>query len=163
LQVAGALDDLYAAAGALSDLGVKAAGGNTAFELWAPTAQKALLCTYDTGSGADSEAQQAAVGALKHTDCFNWGYDPYHFSVPEGSHATDAADGAMRILEFCAMATALRKADPAEDPLQHHAAAHAQGRRHRVPPELPQHRLDPGADGSGRACQRRRLHRCRLP
>jgi pullulanase len=277
LQVAGALDDLYAAAGALSDLGVKVAGGNTAFKLWAPTVQKASLCTYDTGSGAavaldamsfdastgtwgvskaadlsgkyytyvvevfvrgvglvrnkvtdpysislttdskrsyiadlgaanlkpadwdttpvpnkvadqvdmtiyelhvrdfsandstvsagnrgkflafteansngmkhlkalsdagltdvhllpvfdiatvpeagcvnpsisggaDAESQQAQVGAVKDTDCFNWGYDPYHFTAPEGSYATDASDGAKRILEFRAMVTGLHKA-----------------------------------------------------
>ncbi|MGM9480574.1 alpha-1,6-glucosidase domain-containing protein [Roseateles sp. NT4] len=38
---------------------------------------------------ADSEAQQAAVMAVAANDCFNWGYDPWHFNVPEGSYATD--------------------------------------------------------------------------
>jgi pullulanase len=33
-------------------------------------------------------------------DCFNWGYDPFHFNAPEGSYASDAADGAVRIVEF---------------------------------------------------------------
>ena len=37
--------------------------------------------------------QQAAV-MRGRTTCFNWGYDPYHYSAPEGSYATDAADGA---------------------------------------------------------------------
>ena len=31
---------------------------------------------------------------------YNWGYDPLHYSVPEGSYATDAADPAVRIREF---------------------------------------------------------------
>ncbi|MEN0002605.1 MAG: type I pullulanase [Bacteroidota bacterium] len=31
---------------------------------------------------------------------FNWGYDPENYNVPEGSYATDPADGAVRIREF---------------------------------------------------------------
>ena len=31
---------------------------------------------------------------------YNWGYDPEHYNAPEGSYATDAADGAVRIREF---------------------------------------------------------------
>ncbi|SFQ04593.1 type I pullulanase [Hymenobacter arizonensis] len=31
---------------------------------------------------------------------YNWGYDPLHYSVPEGTYATDAADPAARIREF---------------------------------------------------------------
>ena len=31
---------------------------------------------------------------------YNWGYDPLHYSVPEGSYATNAADPAARIREF---------------------------------------------------------------
>ena len=41
----------------------------------------------------DSERQQAAVAATAARDAFNWGYDPWHFSAPEGSYASDAADG----------------------------------------------------------------------
>ncbi len=54
----------------------------------------------------DGEEQQAAVGAVKDSDGFNWGYDPYHFTVPEGSYSTDP-DGAARILEFRAMVQGL--------------------------------------------------------
>lgn len=39
-------------------------------------------------------------------DGFNWGYDPFHFNVPEGSYATDP-DGIQRILEFREMVKAL--------------------------------------------------------
>lgn len=31
---------------------------------------------------------------------FNWGYDPQNYNVPEGSYATDASDGRVRIREF---------------------------------------------------------------
>ena len=55
----------------------------------------------------DGEEQQAAVMAVRDRDCFNWGYDPFHFTAPEGSYATDAANGARRIIEFRQMVMAL--------------------------------------------------------
>ncbi|WP_189455975.1 alpha-1,6-glucosidase domain-containing protein [Cognatilysobacter bugurensis] len=58
----------------------------------------------------DSPAQQAAVQTVAARDCFNWGYDPYHFNAPEGSYATDARDGAVRIREFRRMVQALHAA-----------------------------------------------------
>jgi pullulanase len=62
-----------------------------------------------TGGPAD-ETQQAAIGAVRDADCFNWGYDPYHYTAPEGSYASDAADGARRIVEFRQMVMALHAA-----------------------------------------------------
>ena len=59
---------------------------------------------------ADSEAQQALVAKTKDTDCFNWGYDPFHYSAPEGSYASDPADGARRIVEFREMVMNLHRA-----------------------------------------------------
>jgi pullulanase len=56
---------------------------------------------------ADSEAQQAAVMAVAADDCFNWGYDPWHFNAPEGSFATDPLQ---RVVEFRQMVMALHKA-----------------------------------------------------
>lgn len=61
-------------------------------------------------AAADSDAQQAAVTATAERDCFNWGYDPWHFNAPEGSYASDAADGAVRIRELRAMVMALHAA-----------------------------------------------------
>ena len=58
----------------------------------------------------DSDDQQAASMAVAANDCFNWGYDPFHFNAPEGSYASDAADGAVRIREFRAMVQALHAA-----------------------------------------------------
>ena len=62
-----------------------------------------------SGGPAD-QAQQAAVVAAASTDCFNWGYDPYHFNAPEGSYATSVDDGMTRILEFRSMIQALNAA-----------------------------------------------------
>ncbi len=58
----------------------------------------------------DSDQQQAAVSAVAGRDCFNWGYDPFHYNAPEGSFATDADDGAVRIREVRAMVMALNRA-----------------------------------------------------
>ncbi|MBX3142375.1 MAG: pullulanase-type alpha-1,6-glucosidase [Trueperaceae bacterium] len=49
---------------------------------------------------------QAFVESIRDSDAFNWGYDPYHYNVPEGSYSTDA-DGTARILEYRQMVMAL--------------------------------------------------------
>jgi pullulanase len=68
-------------------------------------------CAVPQPSGApDSEAQQELVGKTREVDCFNWGYDPYHYNSPEGSYATDPSDGARRITEVRQMIMALHKA-----------------------------------------------------
>ncbi|MDG5767941.1 pullulanase-type alpha-1,6-glucosidase [Balneolales bacterium ANBcel1] len=45
---------------------------------------------------------------LASYDGFNWGYDPLHFNVPEGSYATDP-DGPARIMEVREMVRALNQ------------------------------------------------------
>lgn len=57
--------------------------------------------------GPVSEAQQEVIGVVAQNDCFNWGYDPYHYNSPEGSYASNAADGAKRIREVREMVMAL--------------------------------------------------------
>jgi pullulanase-type alpha-1,6-glucosidase len=47
----------------------------------------------------DSAAQQECIEAVADTDGYNWGYDPLHYTVPEGGYATDP-DGAARIGQF---------------------------------------------------------------
>ncbi|GAA0262208.1 alpha-1,6-glucosidase domain-containing protein [Cryptosporangium japonicum] len=42
-----------------------------------------------TGFAPDSDAQQERVTAVADDDGFNWGYDPLHWTVPEGSYAVD--------------------------------------------------------------------------
>lgn len=77
---------------------------------------------------ADSESQQAAVVAVKDGDCYNWGYDPFHYTAPEGSYASDAADGAVRVREFRRMVQALHRAGlrVGMDVVYNHTAASGQ-------------------------------------
>ncbi len=56
----------------------------------------------------DSDSQQAAVTATANDDAYNWGYDPLHYTVPEGSYSTNP-DGSQRILEFREMVQALNQ------------------------------------------------------
>ena len=97
-------------------------------------------------AGPDSESQQASVMAGAGSDCFNWGYDPYHFSAPEGSYASDAADGAVRILEFRQMVLALRRAGlrVGMDVVYNHMAASGQQEKSVLDRIVPgyYHRLD---------------------
>ncbi|MEQ4721533.1 pullulanase-type alpha-1,6-glucosidase [Nonomuraea sp. B19D2] len=55
----------------------------------------------------DSERQQECVARTAATDSFNWGYDPLHYTVPEGSYATDPDE---RVREFRGMVAALNRA-----------------------------------------------------
>jgi pullulanase-type alpha-1,6-glucosidase len=67
-------------------------------------------CAVPRPAGAPaSDAQQALVKKTAETDCFNWGYDPYHYNAPEGSYASDPADGARRVVEFRQMVDSLHK------------------------------------------------------
>ncbi len=68
------------------------------------TVDETQLSTYPP----DSDQQVTAVNAIKGTDGFNWGYDPYHYTVPEGSYATDP-NGSTRILEFRDMVQSLNQ------------------------------------------------------
>ncbi|WP_246266645.1 pullulanase-type alpha-1,6-glucosidase [Nonomuraea typhae] len=55
----------------------------------------------------DSPLQQECVARTAARDAFNWGYDPLHYSVPEGSYA---ADPDQRTREFRAMVAGLNRA-----------------------------------------------------
>jgi pullulanase len=92
---------------------------------------------------ADSEAQQAAVMAVAAEDCFNWGYDPWHFNVPEGSYASDPLK---RVVEFRQMVMALHKAGlrVGMDMVYNHMAAAGQARKSVLDRIVPgyYHRLD---------------------
>ncbi|MDN4526560.1 type I pullulanase [Fictibacillus fluitans] len=48
-----------------------------------------------------------SIDELKADTEYNWGYDPLHFNVPEGSYATDPADPVTRIREFKSLVSAL--------------------------------------------------------
>ncbi|MEU1882474.1 pullulanase-type alpha-1,6-glucosidase [Streptosporangium sp. NPDC020072] len=56
----------------------------------------------------DSELQQERVALTAARDSYNWGYDPLHHTVPEGSYASDP-DGTARIVEFRRMVAELNR------------------------------------------------------
>lgn len=90
-----------------------------------------LGCVTPSPAGPrDGESQQQAVSAVSARDCFNWGYDPVHFTAPEGSYATDPADGAVRIVEFRRMVQALHRAGlrVGMDVVYNHTYAYGQDR-----------------------------------
>lgn len=68
-------------------------------------AQKTPDCDLESYGPAGTE-QQACIEAVADEDGFNWGYDPYHYSAPEGSYAVDPEGGA-RVHEFREMVGAL--------------------------------------------------------
>ncbi|AJW28918.1 pullulanase [Chania multitudinisentens RB-25] len=47
-------------------------------------------------------------GYVAQTDSYNWGYDPFHYTVPEGSYATDP-EGTLRIKEFRTMVQTIKQ------------------------------------------------------
>ncbi|WP_329010697.1 pullulanase-type alpha-1,6-glucosidase [Streptomyces sp. NBC_01601] len=57
---------------------------------------------------ADSDKQQECVAKTAAKDAYNWGYDPFHYTVPEGSYATDP-DGTARTVQFRKMVQALNQ------------------------------------------------------
>ncbi|WIM94629.1 pullulanase-type alpha-1,6-glucosidase [Actinoplanes oblitus] len=56
---------------------------------------------------ADSDQQQACVAKVAGSDGYNWGYDPLHYTVPEGGYAVDPAQ---RTKEFRAMVAGINNA-----------------------------------------------------
>ena len=94
---------------------------------------------------ANSEEQQARVQAIANQDGFNWGYDPYHYTVPEGSYSTNP-DGSQRILEFRQMvgALALNGLQVVMDVVYNHTSSSGQNEKSvldRIVPDY-YHRLD---------------------
>ncbi|WP_165313757.1 pullulanase-type alpha-1,6-glucosidase [Vibrio ziniensis] len=63
-----------------------------------------VLNSYDPTTGS----AQSLMSDLRGLDSFNWGYDPYHYTVPEGSYATNP-NGSQRILEFREMVQSVHK------------------------------------------------------
>ena len=62
------------------------------------------------GFGPASELQQKAVQEVKDLDGFNWGYEPLHWGVPEGSYASaENQIGGRRTLEYREMVAALHR------------------------------------------------------
>ncbi|MFJ9668285.1 pullulanase-type alpha-1,6-glucosidase [Streptomyces sp. NPDC101219] len=78
---------------------------------------------------ADSPKQQECVAKTAAKDAYNWGYDPYHYTVPEGSYATDP-EGTARTVEFRRMVKALNEEGLGVvlDVVYNHTAAHGQAK-----------------------------------
>jgi len=68
------------------------------------SADEAQLAAYPP----NSTEQSKAVSLITGTDGFNWGYDPLHFTTPEGSYATNP-NGTTRIIEFRDMVQSLNQ------------------------------------------------------
>jgi len=83
-----------------------------AFDIASVNEDKSTWKTVDNAKLAslppDSDQQSIAVSAVTGSDGFNWGYDPLHYTTPEGSYATDP-NGTPRIVEFRAMVQALNQ------------------------------------------------------
>lgn len=58
------------------------------------------------GARGDTEDIQAVVDSVRDRDGYNWGYDPFHYTAPEGSYATDP-EGVARIRELREMVMGL--------------------------------------------------------
>ena len=110
------------------------------------TSPNPVLLASVGSAGPASPTQQALVMAGAARDCFNWGYDPFHFNAPEGSFSSDANDGARRILELRQMVQAPHRAGlrVGMDVVYNHTSAsgqHAQSVLDRVVPGY-YHRLN---------------------
>ena len=77
----------------------------------AANAGKTIQQVMEEAVAADpaSDIPAQLTAALQDLDGFNWGYDPFHYGVPEGSYCTNP-DGAARIVEFRKMVNALNEA-----------------------------------------------------
>ncbi|MDP9792172.1 pullulanase-type alpha-1,6-glucosidase [Catenuloplanes nepalensis] len=71
----------------------------------------------------DSDRQQACIAAVADRDGYNWGYDPLHYTVPEGGYAVDPS---ARTREFRSMVSALNRDGlrVVLDVVYNHTAAH---------------------------------------
>ncbi|MEZ8825257.1 pullulanase-type alpha-1,6-glucosidase [Vibrio amylolyticus] len=67
---------------------------------------ESVLQSYDPAT----KDAQSLMNDLRDLDSFNWGYDPFHYTVPEGSYATNA-EGKTRIREFREMVKATHDMD----------------------------------------------------
>ncbi|WP_030249655.1 pullulanase-type alpha-1,6-glucosidase [Streptomyces sp. NRRL S-455] len=105
---------------------------------------------------ADSDKQQECVGKIAAKDAYNWGYDPYHYTVPEGSYATDP-DGTDRTVEFREMVKALNEDGlrVVMDVVYNHTAASGQERTSvldRIVPGYYQRLLADGSVANSTCC-----------
>jgi pullulanase len=101
-----------AASAGMQHLSALAAAGLThvhllpLFDIASVDEKACVLPTITPSTGAGLEAE-TAVKSSQNSDCFNWGYDPLHYSAPEGSYSSNPDDGLARVVEFRQMVQAL--------------------------------------------------------
>ena len=105
---------------------------------------------------ADSPEQQARIAKVKRRDAYDWGYDPVHYTVPEGSYSTNP-DGWQRVIEFRAMVAALngiglRVVMDVVYSHSHAAGQHEGSVLDRIVPGYYQRLLDDGTVAAGTSC-----------
>ena len=66
------------------------------------------LSDYLSSLPTNSDKQQAIISAISPLDNYNWGYDPFHYTVPEGSYAINP-QGVSRIVEFREMVQSIHQ------------------------------------------------------
>lgn len=104
----------------------------------------------------DSDRQQDCVGKTAARDAYNWGYDPLHYSVPEGSYASDP-EGPARTVEFRRMVQGLNGAGlrTVMDVVYNHTAASGQDPHSvldRIVPGYYQRLMDDGSVATSTCC-----------
>ncbi|WP_308401628.1 pullulanase-type alpha-1,6-glucosidase [Streptomyces roseoverticillatus] len=105
---------------------------------------------------ADSDRQQECVRGTAARDAYNWGYDPLHYTVPEGSYASDP-DGPGRTREFRQMVQGLAGAGlrTVMDVVYNHTAAAGQDDKSvldRIVPGYYQRLMDDGGVATSTCC-----------
>lgn len=107
------------------------------------------------GFGPAASTQQALLNRTRNQDGFNWGYDPFHYSVPEGSYATNP-DGTARIVEFRDMVQSLNENGlrVVMDVVYNHTNASGQGDNSVLDRIVPgyYHRLDESGQVANSTC-----------
>lgn len=104
----------------------------------------------------DSDEQQACVAKAAAEDGFNWGYDPLHYTVPEGSYASDP-DGTKRTVEFRRMVQSINGTGlrTVMDVVYNHTVASGQDPKSvldRIVPGYYQRLLDDGTVATSTCC-----------
>lgn len=67
-----------------------------------------VLTELKANDSADNPQVQALNALVDQTDSYNWGYDPFHYTTPEGSYSTHP-EGSLRIKEFRTMVQTIKQ------------------------------------------------------
>ena len=95
---------------ALSDAGLTDVHLLPTFDIASVPEASCVTPAIPAGLSFDGLDQSTLLRSTQDLDCFNWGYDPQHYTVPEGSYASDPSDSTKRILEFRSMVKAMNDA-----------------------------------------------------